>query len=69
MPNNESCISDCDGENNTILIIGLIKVLQTPDDFLKNIEKYAVGSVGLNSYYSIKKLDGFKYVRVKNDTP
>ena len=55
--------------NNTILIIGLIKILQTPDDFLKNIEKHAVGSVGLNSYYSIKKLNSFKYVSVKNDTP
>ena len=52
--------------NNTILIVGLIKILQTPDDFLKNTEKYAVGSVGLNSYYSIKELDEFKYVSIKN---
>jgi len=52
--------------NNTILIVGLIKILQTPDDFLKNTEKYAVGSVGLNSYYSIKELDEFKYASIKN---
>tara|TARA_Y100000994_G_scaffold229806_1_gene215061 strand:+ start:817 stop:1437 length:621 start_codon:yes stop_codon:yes gene_type:complete len=54
--------------NNTILIVGLIKILQTPDDFLKNTEKYAVGSVGLNSYYSIKELDEFKYVSIKNNS-
>tara|TARA_B100000427_G_scaffold135782_1_gene112854 strand:+ start:979 stop:1608 length:630 start_codon:yes stop_codon:yes gene_type:complete len=52
--------------NNTILIVGLVKILQVPDDFLKNTEKYTVGSVGLNSYYSIKKLDSFKYVSIKN---
>lgn len=51
--------------NGTYFLIGKVKVLNIPIDFMeKQIEKN-VGVVGLNSYYSIKKIDDYEYVRVK----
>jgi flavin reductase (DIM6/NTAB) family NADH-FMN oxidoreductase RutF len=55
--------------NNTILVIGEIEHIFLPDKFLEqnghiNLEKLgSAGISGLNSYYSVKKLEQFPYAR------
>ncbi len=55
--------------NGTILIIGEIEYLLYPDDALIANEidleqTNSVGISGLNSYYTLKKIDSFPYARV-----
>lgn len=50
--------------NGTYFIIGKIKLLILPNDELHEIMDRSVGVIGLNSYYSIKKMSEFDYVRL-----
>ncbi len=50
--------------NGTYFIIGKIKLLTLPNDELHKIMDRSVGVIGLNSYYSIKKMSEFDYVRL-----
>jgi flavin reductase (DIM6/NTAB) family NADH-FMN oxidoreductase RutF len=56
--------------NNTVLIIGEIEHIFLPDGFIENgghinLEKSgSIGISGLNSYYSLEKIDQFPYARV-----
>lgn len=51
--------------NGTYLIIGQIELLSIPlHDIDKKMEE-SIGVIGLNSYYSIKKIKTFDYVRLK----
>ena len=57
--------------NGTTLVIGEIEHLLLPDTAIVNNEidleaANSVGISGLNSYYSLKKIDGFPYARVKD---
>ena len=53
--------------NGTYFLIGKVKVLNIPMYFMeKQIEKN-IGVVGLNSYYSIQKIDDYEYVRVNKN--
>jgi len=59
--------------NGTILVIGEIEHLLLPDGAIVNNEidlevTNSVGISGLNSYYSLKKIDDYPYVRV-NEVP
>ncbi len=60
--------------NECTLIIGSVESIILPDDILNDLgqidlEKYAcVGISGLNTYYSLTKLDSFPYVRT-NEIP
>jgi flavin reductase (DIM6/NTAB) family NADH-FMN oxidoreductase RutF len=55
--------------NDCILIIGTVELLVFPDEAINklgqmNLEAYdLVGISGLNTYYGLKKLDSFPYVR------
>ena len=50
--------------NGIYFIIGKIKLLTLPNDELHEIMDRSVGVIGLNSYYSIKKMSEFDYVRL-----
>ncbi len=59
--------------NNTILVIGEIIELSMPDTVLENDDidlqaTSAVGISGLNSYYSLNKIEQFPFVRI-NEVP
>src|SRR5690606_28692463 len=59
--------------NNTILVIGEIVQLLMPDTVLINDDidlqaSNAVGISGLNSYYSLNKIEQFPFVRI-NEVP
>ncbi len=59
--------------NNTILVIGEIEHLILPENAITvndiNLEvTNGVGISGLNSYYTLKKIDSYPYVRV-NEVP
>lgn len=55
--------------NGCIFIIGEVQLIQIPDEYVDekgqiDLERYnAVGISGLNSYYALKKIDRFPYVR------
>ncbi len=56
--------------NNTVLVVGEIEHLVLPDTSIiaHDVDLEAANSVGvsgLNSYYSLKKIGNFPYVRVK----
>jgi hypothetical protein len=56
--------------NNTVLVVGEIEHLILPDtsiivDDIDLEASNSVGISGLNSYYSLKKIGNFPYVRVK----
>ena len=44
--------------------MGEIKLLILPNNELHEIMDRSVGVIGLNSYYSIKKMSEFDYVRL-----
>ena len=50
--------------NNTILVVGKIKILQLPKDYMQKSKDKHIGVVGLNTYYSIDRIGEFDYVRV-----
>lgn len=55
--------------NNTVLIVGEIEHLILPDTAIINNDidleaTQSVGISGLNSYYSLKKIDSYPYARV-----
>ena len=56
--------------NNTTLVIGEIEIISIPDEFIEkgghiNLEKAgSIGISGLNSYYSLEKIEQFPYARV-----
>ena len=59
--------------NGTILVIGEIEHLILPDDALEGNDidlemTNSVGISGLNSYYTLKKIDDYPYARV-NEVP
>ena len=55
--------------NGTYLIIGQIEILNIPSQDLEEKMAKNIGVVGLNTYYSIKKIKKFDYVRLgKNPT-
>ena len=59
--------------NGTILVIGEIEHLILPDDALETNDidleaTKSVGISGLNSYYTLKKIDDYPYARV-NEVP
>ena len=56
--------------NNTVLVVGEIEHLILPDIAIVDGDidlevTNGVGISGLNSYYSLKKIGGFPYVRVQ----
>ena len=53
--------------NDTIMIIGLIQILQIPKNYLTEEKDQNIGVVGLNTYYSLNKENEFDYVRVKSE--
>jgi len=67
-------LKSLDLPNGCIFIIGEVKLIQLSDDLVTeagqlNLENYdAVGISGLDSYYSLKKITSFPYVRV-NEIP
>ncbi|NQY07381.1 MAG: flavin reductase [Flavobacteriaceae bacterium] len=55
--------------NNTSLVIGEIELLITPDSIIQNgdvdLEKLgSIGVSGLNSYYNLRKIARYPYVRI-----
>tara|TARA_B100001758_G_C18409482_1_gene614571 strand:+ start:1041 stop:1667 length:627 start_codon:yes stop_codon:yes gene_type:complete len=50
--------------NGTYFIIGQIEILNMPLHDVDKIMKKNIGVVGLNTYYSIKKIKEFDYVRL-----
>ncbi len=59
--------------NGTVLMIGEIEHLILPDTAIVNDDidlevTNGVGISGLNSYYSLKKIDSYPYVKV-NEVP
>tara|TARA_B100000683_G_scaffold277677_1_gene337958 strand:+ start:4148 stop:4780 length:633 start_codon:yes stop_codon:yes gene_type:complete len=65
-----SHLKSIDLPNGCIFIIGQIELIQLPDESINekgqiNLETYnAAGISGLNTYYSLKRIDSFPYVRV-----
>jgi len=61
-------------KNDCIFVIGSVELLIFPDDTINdlgqlNLEQYqCAGVAGLNSYYGLKKLSSFPYVR-ENEIP
>ena len=53
--------------NGSWLIIGLIKVLDIPSNYMSKDKDNNIGSIGLNTYYEIKKICELEYVRVDKD--
>jgi len=56
--------------NGTVLVIGEIEQLVLPESVIANDDidleaTESIGISGLNTYYSLKKIDRFPYVRVK----
>ena len=54
--------------NGSWLIIGLIKVLDLPSNYMSKDKDNNIGSIGLNTYYEIKKICELEYVRVNKDS-
>ena len=50
--------------NGTYFIIGRIKLLAIPNNELHETMGGSVGVIGLNTYYSIKKMSEFDYARL-----
>lgn len=67
-------LQNIDLPNGCILIIGEVQLIQCPDDVVNEkgqlqLDQYdAAGIGGLNTYYSLKHLDTFPYVR-ENEIP
>tara|TARA_B100000902_G_C27097921_1_gene807247 strand:- start:300 stop:911 length:612 start_codon:yes stop_codon:yes gene_type:complete len=53
--------------NDTIMIIGLIQILQIPKNYLTEEKDKNIGVVGLNTYYSLNKENEFDYVRIQSE--
>lgn len=53
--------------NGSWLIIGLIKVIDIPSNYLSKDKDKSIGSIGLNTYYEVNKLCELEYVRVDTD--
>jgi len=51
--------------NGTYFIIGKIELLIFPNSNFEKLMEESIGVVGLNTYYSIKKIKELDYVRIK----